>query len=173
MPKPVSKDNGVIPMQVNEKELVKILDNAKGYLPFLNDKDDKGISVYDKIIKIFEYRIPYFVGPLNKHSSKAWLVRGDEKIYPWNIEKVVDYDKSMEKFIENLTSKCTYLPDCDVIPKNSLLYSEFCVLNEINNITLDGKKIDVKTKQEIFENCFMKHYKVSKSISRTSLSQRE
>lgn len=162
MPKPVSKDNGVIPMQVNEKELVKILDNAKGYLPFLNDKDDKGISVYDKIIKIFEYRIPYFVGPLNKHSSKAWLVRGDEKIYPWNIEKVVDYDKSMEKFIENLTSKCTYLPDCDVIPKNSLLYSEFCVLNEINNITLDGKKIDVKTKQEIFENCFMKHYKVSK-----------
>ncbi len=162
MPKPVSKDNGVIPMQVNEKELVKILDNAKRYLPFLNDKDDNGISVYDKIIKIFEYRIPYFVGPLNKHSSKAWLVRGDEKIYPWNIEKVVDYDKSMEKFIENLTSKCTYLPTQDVIPKNSLLYSEFCVLNEINNITLDGKKIDVKTKQEIFENCFKNHYKVLK-----------
>ncbi len=100
MPKPVSKDNSVIPMQVNEKELVKILDNAKGYLPFLNDKDDNGISVYDKIIKIFEYRIPYFVGPLNKHSSKAWLVRGGEKIYPWNIEKVVDgeiYRKSYKQ----------------------------------------------------------------------------
>ncbi len=162
MPKPVSKDNCVIPMQINEKELVKILDNAKEYLPFLNHRDENGISVYDKIIRIFEYRIPYFVGPLNRHSPKAWLERGDEKIYPWNIEKVVDYERSAEKFIENLTSKCTYLPTQDVIPKNSLLYSEFCVLNEINNLTLDGNKIDVQTKQGIFEDCFKKHYKVTR-----------
>ncbi len=162
MPKPVSKDNCVIPMQVNKKELVKILDNAKEYLPFLNDKDDNGISVYDKIIAIFKYRIPYYVGPLNRRSPKAWLERKDEKIYPWNIETVVDYGKSAENFIKNLTSKCTYLPIQDVIPKNSLLYSKFCVLNEINNLTLDGNKIDVKTKQAIYEDLFKNHFKITR-----------
>lgn len=73
MPKQVTKSNGVVPMQVNEEELKAILDNAKDYLPFLNSCDENGVSVYDKIIKIFEYRIPYYVGPLNTHTEKAGL----------------------------------------------------------------------------------------------------
>lgn len=161
MPKQVTKDNGVIPMQVNEKELVAILDNAKEYLPFLKETDSTGKSVYDKIIALFEYRIPYYIGPLNTHSKKSWLVRSDEKIYPWNIKEVVDYDKSAEKFIENLTSKCSYLPEFDVIAKNSLLYSKFCVLNELNNLRINGEKISVKLKQEIYNDLFKKYYKVN------------
>lgn len=161
MPKQVTKDNGVIPMQVNEKELVAILDNAKEYLPFLKETDSTGKSVYDKIIALFEYRIPYYIGPLNTHSKKSWLVRSDEKIYPWNIKEVVDYDKSAEKFIENLTSKCSYLPEFDVIAKNSLLYSKFCVLNELNNLRINGEKISVKLKQEIYNDLFEKYYKVN------------
>jgi CRISPR-associated endonuclease Csn1 len=65
MPKIVVKDNGVIPMQVNRSELKAILKNASTYLEFLNNKDENGISVSDKIVKIFEFRIPYYVGPLN------------------------------------------------------------------------------------------------------------
>lgn len=79
MPKIVVKDNGVIPMQVNRSELKAILKNASTYLEFLNKKDENGISVSDKIVKIFEFRIPYYVGPLNNHSQKSWLVRSDEK----------------------------------------------------------------------------------------------
>lgn len=173
MPKQVNKDNGVIPMQIHRAELVKILDNAKEYLPFLNNVDENGISVYDKIIKIFDYRIPYYIGPLNKHSENSWLVRGNEKIYPWNIKKVVDFDKSAEAFIENLTSKCTYLPDKDVIPKNSLLYSKFMVLNGLNNLAINGEKIDVKLKQEIYNDCFMMHYKVSMSKLKAYLTSRQ
>ena len=161
MPKQVTKDNGVVPMQVNEKELVAILDNAKEYLPFLLNEDNDGKTVYDKIKALFEYRIPYYIGPLNTHSTKHWLVRSNEKIYPWNIEDVVDFDKSAEKFIENLTSKCTYLPQYDVIPKHSLLYNKFCVLNELNNLKIDGEKISVQLKQDIYNDLFKKYYKVT------------
>lgn len=160
MPKIVVKDNGIIPMQVNRSELKAILKNASTYLEFLNKKDENGISVSDKIVKIFEFRIPYYVGPLNNHSLKSWLVRSDEKIYPWNFDSVVDIEQSAENFINNLTSKCTYLPTKDVIPKNSILYSAFTVLNELNNLRLDGKKPDVSLKQAIFNDLFMTHKKV-------------
>ena len=125
-----------------------------------NKKDENGISVSDKIVKIFEFRIPYYVGPLNNHSLKSWLVRRNEKIYPWNFDSVVDIEQSAENFINNLTSKCTYLPTKDVIPKNSILYSAFTVLNELNNLRLDGKKPDVSLKQAIFNDLFMTHKKV-------------
>lgn len=161
MPKQITKDNGVIPMQLNRQELKIILENTSKYLDFLNEKDADGISVKDKIVKIFEFRIPYYVGPLNKHSDKAWLERKDGKIYPWNFDKIVDIEKSAEKFINNLTSKCTYLRDKDVIPKNSILYSKFMVFNELNNLKIDGESIDNEIKQSIFNELFLNKKKVT------------
>ena len=172
MPKQTSKDNGVVPMQVHERELKSILANAESYLPFLNNKDENGLSVSDKIIALFEYRIPYYVGPLNTHSKRAWLVRSDDKIYPWNIKEVVDMDKTAEEFINNLTSKCTYLPEKDVIPKNSLLYSKFKVLNELNNLKLDGQGISVELKQDIYSELFLKYNKVTNKKLRSYLTSR-
>lgn len=160
MPKQTTSDNSVVPMQLQLAELKAILKNAEGYLPFLKARDASGLSVSEKIIKIFEYRIPYYVGPLNSHSDRAWLVRSDEKIYPWNFENVVDTEKTAEKFIENLTGKCSYLPECDVIPKYSVLYSKFCVLNELNNLKIDAEPISVELKQRIFNDLFLKQYKV-------------
>lgn len=97
---------------------------------------------------------------MRKATLKSWLVRSNEKIYPWNFDSVVDIEQSAENFINNLTSKCTYLPTKDVIPKNSILYSAFTVLNELNNLRLDGKKPDVSLKQAIFNDLFMTHKKV-------------
>lgn len=173
MPKQVSKDNGVIPMQLNEIELKAILNNVKGYLPFLNSKDENGVSVSEKIIKIFEYRIPYYIGPLNNKSPRSWLVRSGEKIYPWNIEKVVDFEKSAEAFIENLTSKCSYLPKYDVIPKSSLLYSKYSVLNELNNLKINGEKISVELKQDIYNDLFMRYNKVSQTMLEKYLKSKQ
>lgn len=78
MPKLVTRDNAVIPMQLNKKELEKILENAAGYLPFLLEADSDGKTVKDKIVSIFSWRIPYSVGPLNRHSENAWLERTAE-----------------------------------------------------------------------------------------------
>lgn len=161
LPKQVSGDNGVIPQQVHCFELTKILENASKQFAFLNEKDQDGMSVSEKISSIFTFRIPYYVGPLNRKSPKSWLVRTNEKIYPWNFEKVVDTDASAENFILNMTNKCTYLPLEDVIPKNSLLYSEFMVLNELNNLKINGQAISPTLKTEIYNDLFLKFKKVS------------
>ena len=163
MPKQMTSDNSVIPMQLQLAELKKILENAEEYLPFLKSRDDSGLTVSEKIIRIFEYRIPYYVGPLNPHSDRAWLVRSGEKIYPWNFDKVVDTEKTAERFIENLTGKCSYLPQCDVIAKCSILYSRFCVLNELNNLKIDNEPVSVELKQRIFNDLFLKQYKVKET----------
>lgn len=161
MPKAVSKDNAVIPMQVQKLELEAILRHAEGYLPFLKDTNEDGKTVSQMIMDIFSFRIPYYVGPLNRHSDKHWLCRTDEKIYPWNFEKVVDIERSAENFIQKLTSKCTYLPRENVIPRCSLLYSTFMVLNDLNNVRVDGQKLPVALKQEIYRELFMNRNKVT------------
>ena len=161
LPKLVTKDNSVIPMQLNKSELLVILDNASQYHAFLNKRDADGKTIKEKILDVFSFRIPYYVGPLNSHSDRAWLVRTSEKIYPWNFERVVDVDKSAEKFIENLTSKCTYIHKADVLPKNSLLYSKYTVLNELNNLKINGSPISVELKQKIFTELFLSCNKVS------------
>ncbi len=162
MPKQRNSDNGVIPMQLNRLELEKILNNAKSYLAFLNNRDENGLTVADKIMMIFDFRIPYYVGPLNKHSKYHWLTRKEGKIYPWNFEHVVDIDASAENFIKRMTSKCTYLQAEDVLPKDSVLYSKFCVLNELNNLRVNGEKISVELKQSIYRDLFLTRKKVTK-----------
>lgn len=156
MPKQVNSDNRTIPHQLYHAELQKILSNAALHYDFLNEKDDSGFTAAEKINSIFLFKIPYFVGPLNKNSKFAWLERkNDEKIYPWNFENVVDFEKSEQAFIDNMTNTCTYLAGEDVLPKNSLLYCKFMVLNEINNLKVNDKPISVRLKQDIFNNLFM------------------
>ncbi len=162
MPKQVDGDNRVIPYQLYYVELTKMLDLAKDWLPFLTVADSEGKTPYEKIISTFLYRIPYYVGPLNPLKSKnAWVVRTNEKIYPWNFESVVDLDASENEFIRRMTNQCTYLPGEDVLAKNSLLYTKFEVLNEINNLKINGEKIDVATKQQIYHDIFEKRERVT------------
>lgn len=157
MPKQVNTDNRVIPHQLYWDELRRILDNAQTYLPFLVKKDGDGITGREKLESIFLYRIPYYVGPLCSYKNEnAWIVRKTEgKILPWNFDERVDLDACEEAFIRNLTNTCTYFPGADVLPKNSLLYTKFMVLNEINNLKLDDQKIPVSLKQDIFNDLFM------------------
>ena len=162
LPKLKGSENSVIPNRLHLKELRKILDNAEHYLEFLSAKDSEGISVKEKIISVFGFRIPYYVGPLNTKSPNSWVVRTDEKIYPWNFENNVDTEKSAEEFIKKLINKCPYTGD-DVLPRESLLYSEFCVLNEINPLAVNGKPLPIEQKNEIFDELFLKsHSKVTK-----------
>lgn len=161
-----SKDNGVVPHQVHQIELQMILERAETYLPFLKQRDDRGISVLEKILKIFEFRIPYYVGPLSdrhvENGANAWIVRKEAgRIYPWNYEEKINLEKSNEAFIRRMTNKCTYLLGEDVLPKNSLLYQKFMVLNELNNLKIRGKGISVALKQQIYEDLFCSHTKVT------------
>lgn len=162
-PKQVTDENRVIPYQLYYHELSMILDKASAYLDFLNETED-GISVKQKILTLMKFRIPYFVGPLVKRNEtdNVWIVRKAEgRIYPWNFENMVDFDKSEDGFIRRMTCKCTYLAGEDVLPKYSLLYSKYTVLNEINNIKVNGEKISPELKQDIFNELFMKTSRVT------------
>lgn len=63
-------------------------------------------------------------------------------------------------FIRRMTNKCTYLPGEDVLPKDSLCYQKFMVLNELNNLKIDGRKVPVEVKQGIYHELFEKKKKV-------------
>lgn len=160
LPKQVNKDNGVIPYQIHLYELKKILGNLRDKIDFIKENEDK-------LVQLFEFRIPYYVGPLNKiddgkEEKFTWAVRKcNEKIYPWNFDDVIDIEASAEKFIRRMTNKCTYLIGEDVLPKDSLLYSKYMVLNELNNLKLDGEKLSVELKQQLYTDVFCKYRKVT------------
>lgn len=164
LPKQTTTDNRVIPQQLYRYELQEILKNAENYLPFLLKKDSEGLTNEQKILSIFDFRIPYFVGPLNSHSNNAWIVRKAEgRIYPWNFADMVDFDKCESAFIDRMTNNCTYLPGETVLPEKSLLYSRYKVLNEINNLKINGISVPVSVKQGIFNDVYLKNPRVSVS----------
>lgn len=152
-------DNGAIPHQLHQKELEIILENQSKYYKTLSDNKEN-------IIKLFSFRIPYYVGPLANGNSKwAWVIRkNDEPIRPWNFEDVVDEDATAEEFIKRMTNKCTYILNEEVMPKQSLLYSRFCVLNELNNIRVDNKHLSKDTKRKIIDKLFKNKKKVTASM---------
>lgn len=156
--------NSVIPMQIQLFELKKILENVSKYYEFLNEVDENGLSLKEKIIKTFEFKIPYYVGPLNTKSKFAWLERNSfDKITPWNFEKVIDIKKTAQNFITRMTRKCTYLKNENALAKNSLLYSKFMVLNELNNVKINGERLSTELKQKIYNECYLLNEKMSKN----------
>ncbi|MEA4923012.1 MAG: type II CRISPR RNA-guided endonuclease Cas9 [Eubacteriaceae bacterium] len=193
LPKQRMSDNGAIPYQIHEYELVKIIENQGKYYPFLLEKTGEKY----KIQTLMTFRIPYYVGPLtqagigdegSKTSDKsqfAWMQKKkDGKITPWNFDEVVDKDASSIEFIERMTSFCTYLPDEKVLPKNSLLYQEFCVYNELivsgyyekgrkeyfNMILMDGLVENLfKRKRKVTEEDVIGFLQNEKNIDATEL----
>ncbi|MGE4454275.1 MAG: type II CRISPR RNA-guided endonuclease Cas9, partial [Sphaerochaeta sp.] len=172
LPKQRVRDNRVIPYQLHLKELQVILDNAQHFYPFLTIPDADGYTPSQKIVSMLTFRIPYYVGPLNtSHIEKGgnegfcWMVRQQGKenvpIFPWNWSDVVDKNASAEKFITRMTNSCTYLFNEEVVPKFSLLYSRYMVLNELNNLKIDGEPISVDLKQKIYNELFLKSGKKS------------
>ena len=165
LPKQRISDNGTLPYQIHEAELKKILENQSKYYDFLN-YEENGVSTKDKLLKTFKFRIPYYVGPLNSyHKDKggnSWIVRKEEgKILPWNFEQKVDIEKSAEEFIKRMTNKCTYLNGEDVIPKDSFLYSEYIILNELNKIQVNDEFLNEENKRKVIDELFKENKKVS------------
>lgn len=168
LPKQLTAANGVIPNQVHAKEMKQILLNAEEYMGFLSERDKTGLSVTEKILQLYTFQIPYYIGPLSEqHKGKggnAWVVRKEDgKVYPWNFEEKIDTKASAEAFITKMVRHCTYLQDETALPKNSLLYERFMVLNELNNLKIRGVKPSAELKQEIYKDLFQKGKKVKQS----------
>lgn len=167
LPKQLTSANGVIPNQVYVKEMKKMLQNAENYLPFLTEKDDAGRTISDRILAMFSFRIPYYVGPLgqeylDRKGYNVWAPRiAAGRIYPWNLEEKIDIRQAAQKFIQRMLRHCTYLTEETTLPKTSLLYEKYMVLNELNKLKVYGEPISVEVKQDIYETLFAKGGKVT------------
>ncbi|WP_428379562.1 type II CRISPR RNA-guided endonuclease Cas9 [Olsenella sp. Marseille-QA0557] len=170
-----TSDNGSIPYQLHLEEMTAIIEHQAPFYPFLQ-KERK------KLESLVSFRIPYYVGPLTTtnaakdrdgHNRFAWAERKagkeDERVYPWNWDKIIDRNKSAEKFIRRMTGICTYLQGEPVLPKSSLLYEEFCMLNEFNGShwTQDGDtqhRFDEQDRQGIIRDLFRKRKVTYKQV---------
>lgn len=174
LPKQRTGENSVIPYQIHHEELIKILEKAEKDYPIFSQEDEEARTVSEKILALHEFRIPYYVGPLNNYHSKdgfAWVVRKKEgRVYPWNFDKKIDREESASEFIERMTNKCSYLLGKDVLAKNSILYSNFMVLNEVNNLKINGKEIPVDLKQKIVRELFTSYDRVTNKRLRDFLT---
>ena len=163
-----TRDNGAIPYQLHLEEMDAIIDYQGVYYSFLaKHKED--------LKRLVCSRIPYYVGPLFYGSDpdsrkNAWSVRkpGMEhaKAYPWNVGDVVDTHQTAERFIRRMTGTCSYLYGEPVLPRHSLLYEEFCVLNELNGSKWGerGKRLhrfDHIDKTAVIEELFKRYATVS------------
>lgn len=167
LPKQLTFANGVIPNQVHLKELKAILRNAEGYLPFLLEKDEYGNTVSNRIEQLFSFQIPYYIGPTSEKSKEmngnGWVVRKEAgPVLPWNIDEKIDIKATSEAFIEKMVKKCSYISDEKAMPKNSLLYEKYRVLNEINNIRINDHRITTELKQDIFNDLFLSGKRVTR-----------
>lgn len=176
MPKQLTASNGVIPNQLHLREMSKILKNAETYLPFLTEKDENGLTVSDKILWIYKFQIPYYIGPLpycmpntDKYENltkkaNVWAERKSlGAVYPWNFEEKIDMKKSAQNFIVRMVRHCSYLNGENALPKNSVLYEKFMVLDELNNLKVNGEKLTVEQKQDLYIELFGRGKKVSLS----------
>lgn len=160
-----TSDNGAIPFQLHLEEMRKIIANQRKYHPFLGQEKKK-------IEPLVAFRIPYYVGPLTTKNARkddkgnlrfAWAQRiegkENEPIKPWNWEEIIDKDKSATAFIQRMTGTCSYLLGEPVLPKSSLLYEEYCVLNELNGakFTQDGDawhRFDYRDRDDMVKELF-------------------
>lgn len=172
LPRVTSVENAQIPYQFYAYQATVILENAARHYPFLNKEED-GLTLKDKILKILTFRVPYYVGPLSDlhnvdDGGFSWVVRkNNEKVTPWNLDEVVDLDKTAEKFILNMTNKCSYLIGEDVLPKQSLLYEEYNLLNHLNVIQINGQRLSKAEKEALIEDVAKKQVNVThKAISK-------
>lgn len=175
LPRQNSRNNGVFPYQLNLNEMRTIIENQSKYYPFLKDKAPSfpdGKTEEYKIVSLLKFKMPYYIGPLSQPND---YVRDDKRdnhwvqfkgennqgiINPWNFSQIVDLEGTADKFISNLTNYCTYIFGENTLPKESLIFQAYKVLNDLNNLKVNGSLISKEDKDYIIQNVYLKKKKI-------------
>lgn len=175
LPRQNSRNNGVFPYQLNLNEMRTIIENQSKYYPFLKDKAPSfpdGKTEEYKIVSLLKFKIPYYIGPLSQPSDyvrddkrdNRWVqFKGENNqgiINPWNFSQIVDLEGTADKFISNLTNYCTYIFGENTLPKESLLFQTYKVLNDLNNLKVNEQLISKEDKDYVIENVYLKKRKI-------------
>lgn len=174
LPRQNSRNNGVFPYQLNLNEMRTIIKNQSKYYPFLKDKAPSfpdGKTEEYKIVSLLKFKMPYYIGPLSQPNDYVrddkrdnhWVqFRGENNqiINPWNFSQIVDLEGTADKFISNLTNYCTYIFGENTLPRESLIFQAYKVLNDLNNLMINGSLISKEDKDYIIQNVYLKKKKI-------------
>lgn len=175
LPRQNSRNNGVFPYQLNLNEMRTIIENQSKYYPFLKDKAPSfpdGKTEEYKIVSLLKFKMPYYIGPLSQPNNyirddkrdNHWVQFKEENnqgiINPWNFSQIVDLEGTADKFISNLTNYCTYIFGENTFPKESLIFQAYKVLNDLNNLKVNGALISKEDKDYIIQNVYLKKKKI-------------
>lgn len=176
LPRQNSRNNGVFPYQLNLNEMRTIIENQSKYYPFLKDKAPSfpyGKTEEYKIVSLLKFKMPYYIGPLSQLNNyirddkrdNHWVQFKEENnqgiINPWNFSQIVDLEGTADKFISNLTNYCTYIFGENTLPKESLIFQAYKVLNDLNNLKVNGSLISKEDKDYIIQNVYLKKKKIN------------
>ena len=120
------------------KEIIKILDTQKKYHSEINDE------FIEKYMDIFNRKREYYVGPGNEYS------RTDYGIYTTQLNEDGTY-KTDENLFEKLIGKCSVYSEELRASAASYTAQEFNVLNDLNNLIINGRKLEEKEKYKIVD----------------------
>lgn len=124
------------------KEANAILETQKQYYPDIITND-----FINKYIELVETRREYFEGPGTNGNAAPCYGAGSTSPYGW---------KNTEEWLLNLQGKCTYCEGERRIVKCSPTLELFNVLNDLNNITINGVHLTKKQKVFLIEEVFKK-----------------
>ena len=113
-------------------ELIKLLEVQSTFYPQLK-------TIIDNILDIYDSKREYYEGPGSYKSPTPYgSYQLDEN---GNVVKI--------NLIDKMRGKCTYFPDELRAPKWSYSACLFNLLNDLNNLTIQGVKITKSQKQEL------------------------
>ena len=130
--------SNVFTIAAYRKEIQKVFEIQKKYHPELTDEFCDGYML------IFKRKRKYYEGPGNEKS------RTDYGIFTTQLDANGDYIKKANIF-EKLIGKCSVYPDELRAAAASYTAQEYNLLNDLNNLTINGRKLEENEKHEIVE----------------------
>ena len=122
-----------------KKEIDTILEAQSKYYPELTN------DFIEKYQRIFSRKRKYYEGPGTEKS------RTDYGIYTTRIDKSTGNYITEENIFEKLIGKCSVFPEEMRAAAASYSAQEFNLLNDLNNLTIGGRKLEEEEKRQIVE----------------------
>lgn len=130
--------SNVFTIDAYKREIKKILNKQKEFHSELTDE------FIEKFLNIFERKRKYYEGPGNDKS------RTDYGRYTTRLQENGDY-VTEENIFEKLIGKCSVYKDETRAAAASYTAQEYNVLNDLNNLTINGRKLEEEEKHFIVE----------------------
>lgn len=123
-----------------EREAKTILYNQQKYYPEIITNE-----FIDEVIELIVTRREYFEGPGTNSTENSKYGENSKSPYGWSSQK---------EWMENLRGECTYCEGETRIAKGSPTLELYNVLNDLNNLLIDGEHLTKEQKEFLIENLF-------------------